>query len=98
MTISLSALADDIGSLDAQIKALQSDLEALKEKAKATGRDVIEGKIFKVTINKSIRASLDTASVKKEYGQSWYDDRCKLAEVTTVLIKPLPGALADLVG
>jgi regulator of replication initiation timing len=95
MTIS-NTLADQIGSLDAQIKALQEQLEELKEEAKASGLDEIEGRVFIVSIGKSIRASLDTASVKKELGQSWYDDHCKMAEVTTVRIKARPEALANL--
>ena len=96
MTIS-NTLADQIGQLDAQIKALTEQLEALKEQAKASGLDEIEGRVFKVSIGKSIRSSLDTTSVKKELGQKWYDDHCKLAEVTTVRIKPLAAALAGLV-
>lgn len=94
--ISNTSLADEIGSLDAQIKALTEQLSALKDEAKARGLDKIEGKLFSVSIDKSIRASLDTSSVKKELGQAWYDDHCKLAEVTTVRIKPLASALADL--
>lgn len=94
MTISHAALADQIGALDAQIKALTEELSALKERAKATGKDALDGQLFKVTISKDIRSSLDTASVKKELGQSWYDDHCKLAEVTTLRIKPQPSALA----
>ena len=95
MTIS-NTLADQIGQLDAQIKALTEQLDALKEQAKASGLDEIEGRIFKVSIGKSIRTSLDTASIKKELGQQWYDDRCKLAEVTTIRVKPLAAALASL--
>jgi hypothetical protein len=97
MTISLTALADEIGTLDAQIKALQSKLDGLKTKAKELGRDEITGKLFSVKVSKSIAATLDTAGLKKEFGQSWYDDHCKLAERTTVYIKPLPGALVELI-
>jgi hypothetical protein len=39
---------------------------------------------------------LETANLKKEFGQAWYDDRCKLQEVTTVRIKARPEALATL--
>lgn len=96
MTIS-NTLADQIGQLDAQIKVLTEQLEALKKQAKASGLDEIEGRVFVVSIGTSIRASLDTASIKKELGQQWYDDHCKLAEVTTVRIKPKAEALAGLV-
>lgn len=96
--ISNTSLADEIGALDAQIKALTEQLNALKDEAKARNLDSIEGKLFTVSIDKSIRASLDTASVKQELGQAWYDDHCKLAEVTTVRIKPLASALAEIAG
>jgi regulator of replication initiation timing len=95
MTIS-NTLADQIGQLDAQIKALTEQLDALKAQAKASGLDEIEGRIFTVSIGTSIRASLDTTKVKKELGQQWYDDHCKLAEITTVRIKPRAEALAQL--
>lgn len=92
-----NTLADQIGQLDAQIKALTEQLDALKDKAKSSGLEEIEGLIFKVSIGKSIRSSLDTASVKKELGQQWYDDHCKLAEVSTLRIKVRDEALAGLV-
>jgi regulator of replication initiation timing len=93
MTILSNTLADQIGQLDAQIAVLTKQLEALKAQAKSSGLDEIVGNIFVVTVGKSIRASLDTAAVKKELGQQWYDDRCKLAEVTTLRIKVRDEAL-----
>jgi hypothetical protein len=95
MTIS-NNLADQIGQLDAQIKVLTERLDALKSEAKALGFEQIEGQVFTVSIGKSIRSSLDTASVKKELGQQWYDDHCKMAEVVTLRIKPRAEALANI--
>ena len=95
MTIS-NTLADQIGSIDAQIKVLEAQLKTLKDQAKASGLDLIEGQVFVVSVDKSIRASLDTTKVKKEFGQQWFDDRCNLAEVTTVRIKVRAEALAAL--
>jgi len=92
MTIS-NTLADQIGQLDAQINVLAKQLEALKKQAKESGLDEIVGQTFVVTIGASIRASLDTAKVKQELGQQWYDDHCKLAEVTTLRIKVRDEAL-----
>ena len=86
-------LADQIGQLDAQIKVLTEQLETLKKQAKDSGLEEIVGQVFVVSVGNSIRASLDTAKVKKELGQQWYDDHCKLAEVTTVRIKVRPEAL-----
>ena len=95
MTLS-NTLADQIGQLDAQIKVLTEQLEALKKQAKESGLEEIVGQVFVVSVGSSIRASLDTAKVKKELGQQWYDDHCKLAEVTTVRVKPRAEALASM--
>lgn len=95
MTIS-NTLADQIGQLDAQIAVLTKQLEALKAEAKSSGLEEIVGNLFVVTVGKSIRASLETAKVKKEMGEQWYDDHCKLAEVTTLRIKVRDEALASL--
>lgn len=89
-------LADQIGKLDAQIKVLTKQLEDLKKQAKDSGLNEIVGQVFVVSVDSSIRASLDTTKVKKELGQQWYDDHCKLAEVTTVRIKPRAEALANI--
>jgi regulator of replication initiation timing len=95
MTIS-NTLADKIGQLSAQIDVLTKELDALKKQAKDSGLDEIVGQVFVVTVGNSIRASLDTAKVKQELGQQWYDDHCKLAEVTTVRVKVRSEALANI--
>lgn len=95
MTLS-NNIADQIGQLDAQIKALTEQLNTLKEQAKASGLDQIEGQVFVVTISKDIKATLETAKVRQELGQQWYDDHCKLQEVTTLRVKPRPEILANM--
>jgi regulator of replication initiation timing len=93
MHMTSNLLADQIGQLDAQIKVLTEQLETLKKQAKDSGLEEIVGQVFVVSVGNSIRASLDTTKVKKELGQQWYDDHCKLAEVTTVRVKVRPEAL-----
>jgi prefoldin subunit 5 len=93
MTIISNTLADQIGQLNAQINVLTKQLDALKSEAKKSGLDEIVGQTFVVTIGTNVRATLDTAKVLKELGQQWYDDRCKLAEVTTLRIKVRDEAL-----
>lgn len=88
-------LADEIGALDAQIKVLEKLLEPLKAEAKARGKDRIDGNLFYVTVTPSISANLDTKAVKAEFGQKWYDDRCKLTEKVTLLVKPQAETLAE---
>ena len=95
MTIS-NTLADQIGSIDAQIKVLEAQLKTLKDQAKASGLDLIEGQVFVVSISNSIKATLETAKLATDFGQKWDDDRCTLSEVTTLRVKARPEALASL--
>ena len=94
--MTINPLADQIGQLDAQIKTMQEQLAALKDMAKASGMEEIEGRLFVVTISKDIKATLETAKVRKELGQQWYDDHCKLQEVTTLRVKARPEVLSNL--
>lgn len=91
-----NSIADQIGQLDAQIKALTERLNTLKAEAKATGFDEIVGTVFVVSISKDIKATLETAKVRAEMGQQWYDDHCKLSEVSTLRVKTRPDVLASM--
>ena len=84
--LSPAMLADLIGQLDRKTKDATSELDAAKDAFKARGVLIAEGEAFSVMIQKSIRATLDNAAVKAELGQSWYDDHCKLAEISTLRI------------
>lgn len=88
-------LVDEIGSLNAQIKVLEKQIDALKAEAKSRGKERIDGNLFYVTITPSIAATLDTKAVLSEFGQKWYDDRCKLTEKVTLLVKPQDETLVE---
>lgn len=81
-------LADEIGRLNLMKAEIEKKLKALKNEFKASGLDLLEGKEFVIEQNTAIRQTLDTDAVRKKMGQSWFDDNSKLAEVTTVYIKP----------
>ena len=84
--LSPAMLADLIGQLDKQAKAASAELDAAKDAFKARGLLVAEGDTFAIVLQKTIRATLDTTIVKAEMGQPWYDDHCKLAEVSSLRI------------
>ena len=92
--ISNAALADMIGDMDCRAKALEAQLKVAKDALKARGVDRAEGQRFTVTISASIRQTLDSAAVKAEMGQTWFDDRSRLAEVITTRISVNKAALA----
>ena len=81
-----SLLADLIGQLDRKAKDATAELDAAKDAFKAGGLLGAEGDEFAIVLQKTIRATLDIATVKAEMGQPWYDDHCKLAEVSTLRI------------
>jgi hypothetical protein len=81
-----SMLADEIGRLDREAKAANAALEAAKDAFKARGLLIAEGDTHSVMVQKSIRQNLDVSKVKAEMGQTWFDDRSKLAEVVTLRI------------
>jgi len=87
-------LADVIGTLDAQIKALEAEKEAARMALKARGVARAEGERFTVSFVSSIRQTLDTTAVKQAMGQDWFDDHSKLAEVTSLRVTANKAALA----
>jgi len=87
-------VADAIGALDAQIKALEAEKEAARMALKARGAVKAEGERFIVSFVSSIRQSLDSEAVRKAMGQSWFDDHSKLAEVTSMRVTVNKAALA----
>ncbi|MFT3673160.1 hypothetical protein [Aestuariivirga sp.] len=84
--VSPEMLADLIGDLDRKAKDASAELEAAKDAFKARGLLIASGENHSVMVQKSIRQTLDTAKVKAEMGQNWFDDRSKLAEVMTLRI------------
>lgn len=87
-------LADVIGALDAQIKALEVEKEAARMALKARGAVKAEGEHFTVSFVTSIRQTLDTEAVRKAMGQSWFDDHSKLADITSMRVTVNKAALA----
>jgi hypothetical protein len=84
--LSPAMLADLIGQLDHNAKDATAEPDAVKDAFEARGVLIAEGEAFSVMLQKTIRATLDTSTVKIEMGQSWYDDHCKLAEVSNLRI------------
>ena len=87
-------LADMIGDLDCQSKAIEAELKSAKDALKARGADRAEGARFTVSFSASIRQTLDSAAVKAAMGQTWFDDHSKLAEVITTRVSVNMAALA----
>ena len=92
--VSPEILADLIGDLDRKAKDASAELEAAKDAFKARGLLIASGDRHSVIVQKSIRQTLDTAAVKAEMGQTWFDDHSKLGEVVSLRISAAAAAVA----
>lgn len=54
VAINHAALVDRLGALNAQIAPLKDEAEKIKETLRASGFDVIEGLVFRVTIGETV--------------------------------------------
>ena len=81
-----AALADEIGALDREAKALKERLDAAKAEFKARGLDKASGEKFSVTRSAATRWSLDAKGIRAEMGEAWADARSKLAHVVSLRI------------
>lgn len=92
--LSDAALADEIGELDCQAKAIEARIKDLKLELTRRGVEKAEGERFNVTKSEAVRWSLDTKVVREELGEAWCNARSKVAAVVSFRITPNRAALA----
>lgn len=91
-------LADEFGELNIEIKRLQKRAADLRERlimVDSTEREPdgsIAGERYRIKIAAAMRWSLNTAELRREMGQDWYDRHCSAAVVTTVTATPRKAA------
>ena len=52
----------------------------------------IEGAVYRATISDAVRWTIDSAKVRAEMGDAWWNARCRQSLVTTVAVKALVAA------
>src|SRR5580658_4431596 len=92
-----SALADEIGRVDAIVKSAEAELKALKDEFKARGLTAASGDAYAVTATEQIAGRLDAKAVKAFLGDAYV--KFETAVVSTVVrikpaVRPLDIALA----
>lgn len=92
--IASEALADLIGELDCEAKAIEARLADAKAELKHRGLERADGERFSVTRVDATRWTLDTAKVKAEMGEAWATARSKIASVTSFRVSINRAALA----
>jgi hypothetical protein len=95
--LSDSALADEIGRVDAIVKSAEAELRALKDEFKARGLTAASGEKFDITATEQIAGRLDAKAVKAFLGDAYV--KFETAVVSTVVrikpaVRPLDIALA----
>ena len=88
-SLSTGAVADELGSVKAQIAELQDREKALRDELIRRGISEIAGSAYCASITETVRWILDTKAVKAEMGQGWYYARCRQGMLTTVVVKAL---------
>src|ERR1700676_4840364 len=89
-----SAIADLIGELDAETKALEARIKAAKAELTARGIDKAEGELFTVTKSETVRWTLNADAIRKAMGEAWATAHSKMAAVLSFRITVNRAALA----
>lgn len=86
--IATTALADDYGTLDLQIKALTERKDAIKDELKARGVEKVEGQKFTVTASLSARTTYDDKAIREALGAEICKAYERVTETLTIRVKP----------
>ncbi len=78
-----AALADEIGRVDAIVKAAEAELKILKDEFKARGLTDVAGDAFTVAATEQIAGRLDAKAVREFLGPTY--TRFETAVVSTVI-------------
>jgi len=89
--LSAGQLADQLGALKADIADLETREKQLRDELVRRGLSEVEGNLFRATISEAVRWTIETAKVKEEMGEAWWNARCRQGLVTTVAVKARSG-------
>ena len=85
-------LADEIGRVDAIVKAAEAELKALKDEFKRRGLTSVRGELAEVTATEQLSGRLDTKRIREFLGDS--AARFETPVISTVIrIKPVLAGL-----
>ena len=86
-------LADRLGTLKAEIAALEIREKALRDELIRRRLDEVEGADYNAAISSAVRWTLDAKAVRSEMGEPWWNARCRQAMVNTVTVRVRGGAI-----
>src|SRR5215204_201555 len=86
-------LADQLGTLKAEIAALEIREKALRDELIRRNVSAVEGSVYDAAITSAVRWTLDAKATRSEMGDAWWNARCRQAMVTTVTVRVRGGAI-----
>jgi hypothetical protein len=90
MTINnVSSLADQYAQVKLQIEALENQLKLIKKDIVATGRDLIEGDEFKVTVALQERETIAVSKAKEVLDPATLSQLLKVSEFEVIRYKAI---------
>ena len=78
VTLTINQLVDKLGDLLQQQKALEAEIDQLKEELRAQGLGKYDGTKYVATVLKETLPVLDTVAVYKKIGKENFLDCCKV--------------------
>jgi hypothetical protein len=85
----MEKIIDQIGALDLEIKALQKARKDMCLALSGLEHGAHDGLRFVATVVEKIDWRLDTKALKKEFGDAWYEKRCKLSPSRSIRTKAI---------
>jgi hypothetical protein len=82
----ISPMVDQLGRLQAQIADLEAQAKAIKSTLSAIGEGAYEGELFRATVSKSERETLDMKAAREKLSPQWIRAHTKVTPVTTVRV------------
>jgi hypothetical protein len=79
----LGNIVDDLGTVKAEIAALQEKEKALVAKLKLTGMNEINGTLFRATISDAERETVDTKQLRADLGEELIAPYLRSTSVST---------------
>jgi len=88
----LNNTVDQLGTLLAQKADLDARVSALKAELVESGESVVEGLLFRATVSKSVRKTLNMAKVKAKLSRQFMAANTRETEVNSVRTVARKGA------
>jgi hypothetical protein len=91
--LSPAELVDKLGATRAQLSELETAEKAVRAELLKRRIGEATGKLFRGVLVSTSRLSLDTAALKREFGETWYEARCRNQLVTSFKVTPIAAAI-----